>query len=157
MVDKFVSRVAWDGDWVGLRWNEMEIGQVVYAYREGWIGDQGRWNGCRIGLHKKDFIPFIYVSALIGKHILHKNPLRPHLNQGEIREKAWKWMLTIGNGYFSITFTMVLHRRQFVNSASLRGTKQSSRMSKDCFVVPPRNDVTLPPIPMTINFTIFNY
>ncbi len=54
-------------------------------------------------------------------------------------------MLTIGKAYFSITFTMVLHRRQFGDPASLRGTKQSSRKSKDCFVVPPRNDAAVPP------------
>ncbi len=50
-------------------------------------------------------------------------------------------MLTIGKAYFSIAFTMVLQRRQYGDSASLRGTKQSSRISKDCFVVPSRNDV----------------
>ena len=30
-------------------------------------------------------------------------------------------------------------------SASLRGPMQSSRISKDCFVVPPRNDAVVPP------------
>ena len=79
-------------------------------------------------------------------------------------------MLTIGKAYFSITFTMVLHRRQFGDpvviarneaifphvmlsgvEASTFGTRTDPsamlRMtkSKDCFVVPPRNDVTLPP------------
>ncbi len=60
-------------------------------------------------------------------------------------------MLTIGKAYFSITFTLVSPRRQcgaasvsLWGSASLRGTKQSSRMSKDCFVVPPRNDGKAP-------------
>ncbi len=60
-------------------------------------------------------------------------------------------MLTIGKAYFSIGFTLVSPRRQcgaasvsLRSLASLRGTKQSSRMSKDCFVVPPRNDGKAP-------------
>jgi len=43
----------------------MAIGSLRYGDRELLIGDQDRWNGSRIGLHKKDFIPFIYVRPLI--------------------------------------------------------------------------------------------
>ena len=131
-------------------------------------------------MYRWDFIPFIYVGLLIGEHILLRNPPGAYLKQDGSREKARKWMLTIGKAYFSITFTMVLHRRIYgglcvIGSLSVIARNEAifppchaersrsiymwytyrsfgdaqddmgSRMSKDCFLVPPRNELCIYP------------